>query len=178
MVTPLPPERTGIADYVAVLLPSLARHFDIDLYTSADPATTGGLGGRFEIYPWQALESNRDRYEHVVYQFGNSPFHSHMVELLDRVPGVVVLHDFYLSSMFDYMDRYQAQPGLFEKELEMSHGPDAVALLSSQGPAEALKRYPASRRIIERATAVLVHSKHSGELRVQFFPDFPDTRCV
>lgn len=175
LVTPLPPERTGIADYVAVLLPSLAQHFDIDLYTSVDPATTGELTRRFEIHPWQALESNRDRYEQVVYQFGNSPFHSYMVELLDRVPGVVVLHDFYLSSMFDYMDRHQSQPGLFEQELERSHGADAVALLSSQGPAEALKRYPASRRIIERATAVLVHSEHSGELRAQFFPDFPDT---
>jgi len=175
MVTPLPPERTGIADYVAVLLPSLAQHFDIDLYTSADLATIGGIGKRFEVHPWQALESNRNRYEQVVYQFGNSPFHSHMVELLDKVPGVVVLHDFYLSSMFDYMDRYQARPGLFKQELERSHGPGAVALLSSQGPAEALKRYPASRRIIERATAVLVHSEHSGELRAQFFPDFPDT---
>ena len=174
MVTPLPPERTGIADYVAVMLPALAQHFDIDLYASTDRVAIDALGGRFEVHPWQALESNRGRYEQVVYQFGNSPFHSHMVDLLDKVPGVVVLHDFYLSSMFDYMDRLQARPGLFRQELERSHGADAVALLSGQGPAEALKRYPASRRIIDRATAVLVHSEHSGELRAQFFPGLPD----
>jgi hypothetical protein len=43
--------------------------------------------------------SIRTATDHIVYQFGNSPFHSHMIALLQRHPGVVVLHDFFLSSM-------------------------------------------------------------------------------
>lgn len=173
MVTPLPPERTGIADYVATLLPALAQHFDIDLYTTAELDKLGALGQRFAVHPWQELEARRGRYDQVIYQFGNSPFHSHMLGMLDRLPGVVVLHDFYLSSMIDYMDAHQGHPGLFKAELQRSHGRKAVSLLAKQGPAEALKRYPASRRVIERAVSVVVHSEHSGELRAEFYPDLP-----
>ena len=170
MVTPLPPERTGIADYVAVLLPSLAQHFQVDLYASADPADTGRLQRDFVVRPWQALEAHRGEYAQVVYQFGNSPFHSHMVELLDRVPGIVVLHDFFLSSMFAHMDKHEGYKGMFKAELERSHGSEALEILMLHGPREASRRYPASRRIIERATAVIVHSEHAGELRVRFYP--------
>src|SRR5471030_2929377 len=35
-VTPLPPERTGIADYAAQLLPALLEHFDIELVLRQD----------------------------------------------------------------------------------------------------------------------------------------------
>lgn len=175
MVTPLPPERTGIADYVAVLLPSLAQHFDIDLYTTADPALLGDLARDFTVRHWEELAAHRPHYDQVVYQFGNSPFHSHMVEMLDAMPGVVVLHDFYLSSMFDYMERVDGKAALFRAELERSHGEEATRLLDREGAAEALKRYPASLRIIERATAVIVHSEHSAQLRAQFYPDFPAT---
>lgn len=170
MVTPLPPEQTGIADYVTVLLPSLARHFRVDLYTTAKPEDTGDLQRNFVVRPWQDLEAHRLEYQQVVYQFGNSPFHSHMVELLDRVPGIVVLHDFYLSSMLAYMDKHQGHKGIFKAELHRSHGDEAVAVLDLHGPREASRRYPASRRIIESAIAVLVHSEHSGELRASFYP--------
>lgn len=171
MVTPLPPERTGIADYVAVLLPSLAQHFQVDLYTTAKVEDTGSLQRGFVVRPWQELEAHRAEYAHVVYQFGNSPFHSHMVDLLDRVPGIVVLHDFFLSSMLAYMDKHQGYKGVFKAELERSHGSEALEVLMLHGPREASRRYPASRRIIERAVAVIVHSEHAGELRVRFYPD-------
>lgn len=174
MVTPLPPERTGIADYVATLLPALAQYFDIDLYTTAELDKLGDLGERFTVYPWQELEARRDRYDQIIYQFGNSPFHSHMLGLLDRLPGVVVLHDFYLSSMIDYMDAHQGHPGLFRAELQRSHGNKATSLLAREGAAEALKRYPASRRVLERAVSVVVHSEHSGKLRAEFYPDLPE----
>ncbi len=170
MVTPLPPEMTGIAEYVAILLPALSLHFDIDLYTSADLGELDALKARHAIHHFSALEANRDRYDQVIYQFGNSPFHSHMVDLLDQVPGVVVLHDFYLSSMLAHMDLHEGHPGLFRQELLRSHGEDAQVALLLQGPWETAKHYPASRRIIERAKGVLVHSQHAGEMRDAFYP--------
>ena len=170
MVTPLPPELTGIADYVAILLPGLAGHFQVDLYTTAGVDHVDLSGHRFRAFPWQQLEACRHQYQEVIYQFGNSPFHSHMVELLDRVPGIVVLHDFYLSSMLAHMDLHEGHPGLFEQELERSHGAIATTMLKQQGAWETARHFPASRRIMERARAVIVHSRHSGELRNQFFP--------
>ena len=47
-VSPLPPERSGIADYSAELLPELARHYDIDAVvaqpTVTDPWITANCG--------------------------------------------------------------------------------------------------------------------------------------
>ncbi|MET0893406.1 MAG: glycosyltransferase [Pseudoxanthomonas sp.] len=171
MVTPLPPEMTGIAEYVAILLPALARHFDIDLYTSADLGDLDSLKARFGVHHFSELEANRDRYDEVIYQFGNSPFHSHMVELLDKVPGIVVLHDFFLSSMLAHMDLHEGHPGLFGQELVRSHGKAAQDEMLLKGHLEVAKHYPASRRIIERATGVLVHSEHAGDLRDAFYPN-------
>jgi glycosyltransferase involved in cell wall biosynthesis len=172
MVTPLPPELTGIADYVAMLLPALRTHFEIDLYTTAAIDGKLELGGYgFPVFPWQQLTANRDNYVEVVYQFGNSPFHSHMVELLDKVPGIVVLHDFFLSSMLAHMDLHEGHAGLFKQELARSHGEEATTKLALYGHWEAAKDFPASRRVIERAKSVIVHSGHSGHLRDQYFPE-------
>lgn len=177
MVTPLAPELTGIADYVAMLLPALRTHFQVDLYTTAAIGDALELGGYvFRVFPWQQLAANRDDYMEVVYQFGNSPFHSHMVELLDQVPGVVVLHDFFLSSMLAHMDLHQGHPGLFKQELQRSHGDEATSRLALDGHWDAAKQFPASRRIIERARSVIVHSLHSGQLRDEYFPDLQRVR--
>ena len=178
MVTPLPPERTGIADYVVELLPALSRHFNIDLYTTADPAQAAASLVGFNIYPWQDLPARAQSYAHVVYQFGNSPFHSHMVELLDQVPGAVVLHDFFLSSMLWHMQEHEGYPDIFNTELERSHGRHAVAYFREHEALAARRRFPASRRIIERAVGILAHSDYSLELCQRYFPAVERRRWV
>jgi glycosyltransferase involved in cell wall biosynthesis len=171
LVTPLPPERTGIADYIAELLPALGERFVIDAYTTAEVAIGRSVPGVRSVRPWNELPDNADLYDQVIYQMGNSPFHAHMIELLDRVPGMVVLHDFFLSSMMLHVDRGIGQlPGLFSQELERSHGVGAVAKLDREGNTVAWQTYPCSRRLIERADAVLVHSQHAVDIARSFFP--------
>lgn len=175
MVSPVPGERTGIADYTGELLPALAERMDVDVFTTAavdemDPA----IGRRYTVRGWQELRRRRQDYDQVVFQVGNSPFHSHMVDLVGDVGGVVVLHDFFLSSMLAYMDQHQGCPGLFARELERSHGRGALQLLAAQGGwDQARRRFPACRRIIEGADGVIVHSAHARELSEQFFPGMP-----
>lgn len=169
MVTPLPPERTGIADYMAGFAPALAAECDVDYFTSHADALAPSVCS--QVFSWQELPARVHAYDHVVYQFGNSPFHSHMVDLLDACPGTVVLHDFYLSSMFWHMDRHEGRPGLFAEELERSHGRKALQVLGGEhGAMEARRTYPASRRILERAIAVVVHSTEAAELPGRHFP--------
>lgn len=170
MVTPLPPQKSGIADYVAELLTPLSRYVDIDLYTDADLAETGDLRFRYRIHHWRDLERSAGRYAHIVYQFGNSPFHMHMVELLRKHPGLVVLHDVYLSSMFWYMESHGGYPDAFRKALLTSHGRSALEVLRAQGPLEARMQFPASLGVIEGAAGILVHSAHSAEVVDSFYP--------
>lgn len=169
MVTPLPPDRSGIADYAVDLAAGMAPHCTLAFFTSPEAAEAAPqVPG--EVHPWQSLPALADRFDHVVYHFGNSPFHSHMVELLDQVPGSVVLHDLFLSSMLWHMDRHAGRAGLFERELERSHGRVAVKCVEDEGDLAARRAYPASRRILERATHVVVHSRHAIDLAGRYFP--------
>jgi len=54
--SPLPPQRSGIADYCAELLPQLAEHFDIELITEGGQPAAGALAG-FRAHPPDQLPS-------------------------------------------------------------------------------------------------------------------------
>src|SRR5437763_6720138 len=76
--SPLPPERSGIADYSALLLPALERRVDVDV---------APRGGRADG-------------DVALYHLGNdADVHGWILERLRREPGVVVLHDFVLHHL-------------------------------------------------------------------------------
>lgn len=157
--TPLPPERTGIANYSADLLPGLASHFVIDVYTTGASVSDTNLVANFRIRPWYEFEVHAAEYDAIVYQVGNSPFHSHMFDLLARYPGVVVLHDFFLSSAFWYIDRHGGRTGAFADELAYGHGSDALQdLMGPDGDDVCRQRYPCNRRVLEHSIGVIAHS--------------------
>src|SRR5438093_4636983 len=78
--SPLPPERTGIADYSALLLPALERRLDVR------------IARRRRLRP--------QRVDIDLYHVGNNPdAHGWIVDALRRRPGLVVLHDFVLHHL-------------------------------------------------------------------------------
>jgi hypothetical protein len=97
-VSPLPPERSGIAGYSAKLLPNLARYCQIVCIVDQKQVTDPWISSDFAIRDTAWFKANASRFERILYQFGNSPPHKQMFDLLERHPGVIVLHDFYLSS--------------------------------------------------------------------------------
>jgi glycosyltransferase involved in cell wall biosynthesis len=169
-ISPLPPERTGIADYAAQCLPALAAYFDIELVTNQPqvrlPAELAALPQR--DLAW--FSANVDRYDQLIYQFGNSPFHSHMFALLDQHPGVVVLHDFYLSSVLAYEQMTGAMPRGWVDALFHSHGYAAVQAAQAPGGAEQAKLdYPCNLAVLQGASAVIVHSAHARTMACQWY---------
>ena len=79
--SPLPPSRSGIADYSVLLLPELERRIDLVV---ARP-------GRFRREPAADVR---------LYHVGNdAEAHGWIVDALRRRPGVVVLHDFVLHHL-------------------------------------------------------------------------------
>src|ERR687885_744694 len=78
--SPLPPERSGIADYSALLLPALEGLIDVDVVR------------RGRTRPVAA--------DVALYHVGNDPdSHGWIVDALRRRPGVVVLHEFVLHHL-------------------------------------------------------------------------------
>ncbi len=169
-VSPLPPEKTGIADYSAELLPELARFYDIELIT--DQPLVSDLGSEFD-FPIRTVawfKQHAGNYQRVLYHLGNNQaFHGHMFALLKEIPGVVVLHDFFLAHVMAGMETSGYQPQAWAQALFHSHGYPA---LQQCGQTSAfnhmLWHYPCNLEVMQDALGVIVHSKNSQRLASQW----------
>jgi glycosyltransferase involved in cell wall biosynthesis len=162
-VSPLPPERSGISFYSADLLPALAEHYAIDLI--AAQKTTADIAG-LPVRDVAWLRAHRDDYDRVVYQFGNSHFHGHMFDLIEEIPGVAVLHDFFLSGIAALLSLTD-----FTRLLGETHGYRAVLDRhdGQNGIQLTMAKWPANVRALQSAQGVIVHSQHSLDLAHSFY---------
>lgn len=168
-VSPLPPQASGIADYSADLLPHLGKHFDLDLFVEpADTAVPASLTRSFEVLPAASLIQKQKDYATVVYQFGNSNFHVHMVRLLQEFPGVVVLHDFFLSNLGYVEEVWNQIPHRLRDQADSSHGIRGAISVVRDGMDLSREKWPMNWDIIESASAVVVHSEFARQLLLRF----------
>ena len=131
--SPLPPSRSGIADYSALLLPALAERIEVAL---ARP-------GRLRRAP---------RGDVALYHVGNdAEAHGWIVEALRRRPGVVTLHDFVLHHLA--MEREAGLPGRL-----LAYGvlDNRIPPLWETRPEE----FPLAGEVLGLATGLIVHSHH------------------
>jgi len=177
-VSPLPSERSGISDYSAELLPELARHYDIDVIVVQDSVSNAWINANCTIRNVEWFRSQANHYERVLYHFGNSSFHQHMFDLLQEIPGVVVLHDFYLSGIVSHMDVLGVSQNGWEKELYEGHGYKALKeRYSAENPADIVWKYPCSLGTMRRAQGVIVHSESSKQLVQEWYNPSEADKC-
>ena len=169
-VSPLPPERSGIADYSAELLPALAQHYEIELIASdAHRNEQAGPAG-LPIRSAKWLRQNTEGFDRALYQFGNSPFHEFMLDLLVDVPGVVVLHDFFLGDLMADREHTRRQTRGWTHALYESHGYGAVReRFHAKKESDVSYKYPVNLELIRRAQGVIVHSEFSRWLAQDWY---------
>ncbi|HEX7614525.1 MAG TPA: glycosyltransferase [Thermoanaerobaculia bacterium] len=154
-IGPLPPTRSGIADYDAEILSSFSKNLSLS-FSSYEPSSAS-----------EALIAAHDV---LLFQIGNDPLHAPSVEALfdprRRTPAVVVLHDFVLHHLFAaaYLDG--GREDKYARELERAHGARGRALAerSRRGalvPVWDLDpwAFPMSAGVIRAANAVVAHSE-------------------
>ncbi|MBA3716972.1 MAG: glycosyltransferase family 4 protein, partial [Actinobacteria bacterium] len=147
--SPLPPQRSGIADYSALLLPALRQRLDVAV---ARPRTR--RIGRTDI---------------AIYHVGNHPeAHGWIVDALRRRPGVVVLHDLVLHHLVAGLTLARGNAGAYIAAMERDGGAEArqlaedVAAGRVQAPWETIpERYPLAGEILDHATGLIVHSHYT-----------------
>lgn len=169
-ISPLPPERTGIADYAADLLPELARHYEIEAIVNQPVVDDPWIRANIPCQTVEWFDANSAFYDRILYNFGNSIFHRHMFAMLERHPGVVVLHDFFLSGVIAHMDRNEYAPGAWPTALYISHGYGAASeAFAAEDPDAAIWRYPANFAVLEQAAGVIVHSEFARGLGQRWY---------
>ncbi len=171
-VSPMPPERTGIADYSAALLPHLAGHLEVlDVYTNEASSNPGSFTN---WHPIDELLRRWATYSMCVYQLGNSSdFHSKIYELAVRCPGVVVLHDYFLHHLIAGMTIGQGDFRTYLREFIYARGSagatTAYRVARDQAPMPLFSE-SLSARLLDVAVGVIVHSRHALELTRAYRP--------
>lgn len=169
-VSPLPPEPSGIADYSLELLPELARFYDVELIVEQNTVTPEWLHAIFPVHNASWLGDNPGYYDRVLYHFGNSSFHAHMFDLLPKVPGVVALHDYFLSGVVWWREHAQGLRGYLAQALYRSHGYPAIAQhLRHKDVASTVWEFPCNGLVLENALGVIVHSRYSLHLAAHWY---------
>jgi glycosyltransferase involved in cell wall biosynthesis len=172
--SPLPPRKSGVSDYSALLLQELKNTYEIDLYHDSgyvpEPALTraGAEFGCCDARLFPRLAAVRD-YHAVIYQMGNSRYHRFLYDTMLRYPGIVTLHDFCLAG-FHLEHGHRLGRGLdyFRQELLRWYPDQASAIAQVVGTSweswEELGRICAGRAwylnrpVLVTAEHVVVHS--------------------
>ncbi|MDR3442942.1 MAG: glycosyltransferase [Legionella sp.] len=160
-ISPLPPERSGIANYSAELLPELAKHYDIEVITPRRKHLTPSIQANYVVRDVAWFRLHAKRYDRVLYHIGNSSFHSHMFSLLAEFPGVVVLHDFFISDVQWHDETHGLRPHALTRELQHAHGYSAVQERFQSTDHHILWKYPCNLTVLQQAQGIIVHSHTS-----------------
>lgn len=170
-VSPLPPERSGISDYSTELLDELQRHYVIDVVATQPEVSVASIIANCSIRSVAWFRAHADDYDRVIYHFGNSPYHRHMFQLAQDIPGVIVLHDFFLSHVIADNDKTGYMPGAFSQALYQSHGYTALRQQyhPTEGADDLVWRYPCNFPLIQCALGVIVHAENSRRLAEQWY---------
>ena len=126
-----------------------------------DAVTDTWVNANFPVRSVSFFDRHAAEYDRIVYQMGNSPFHIYMFDALRRYPGVIVLHDFFLSGIFRWMAETSGKQAQFSRSVFDSHGYMGLLKERDLGRDWAASNFPCNLPIIQAAAGVIVHSQFS-----------------
>lgn len=114
LLSPMPPDRTGVADYSYAVLGAIAELTDVVVYTeTAAPVAPAGV--RVEMLTQQACLSGK--HDAVVAVLGNSHYHRRIFELLLDYGGACIAHDARMLHFYAGLLGPQRTAAIAEAEL-------------------------------------------------------------
>jgi glycosyltransferase involved in cell wall biosynthesis len=162
--SPLPPMRSGIADYSAELLPHLAAECEIELIVDAGFRPDPELARRFPVHGHPALPAllEQGRFDAVLYQLGNNrDYHAAIYHTLLDHPGVVMLHEFVLHHLVRDLTLYAGDPEAYVGELRYAYGRTGEAMarrsVATGVPLDPWS-YPLFERVVDASRGLIVHN--------------------
>ena len=158
-VSPLPPVRSGIADYSIDLLEELAPLCDLRLVRLPGQEVESRVRRRYDVVEADALDPARRL---PFYQLGNNVYHEGMRRLALEVPGVVTVHDLRLHHLLVEATLASGDLDAYVAALGGEHGWEgAVAAIPTRWGAHGRARLfemPAHGSLLLRQRGLLTHS--------------------
>ena len=176
--SPLPPARTGVADYSRELLPELARRAEIALFTDDPQAVAKASLPSLPLFSIDDYPAQRWEFDAALYHMGNSVYHEAIYESALRYPGIVVLHDFGLHHFIFAHTVGRGSWAAYAREMSYACGAAGVAQARAvqRGQTEApVWEWPLNDRLLDRSLGVIVHSQWSRQQIIARRPQTPVT---
>ncbi|HET9223421.1 MAG TPA: glycosyltransferase family 4 protein [Roseiflexaceae bacterium] len=179
-LSPLNPAPSGISDYSEELLPYLAQYAELTLYVDAGlKPNNAQLLRHMAVRPISRLERDQRRrpYDAILYHIGNSPVHAGIWRMMQRVPGVVVLHEFVLHHfMLNYAATALRDVEVYRAEAARRYGAEGerVANLMLHGRfTEAAFDLPFCEPVLGAAEGLIAHSRYVLDRVTALRPELP-----
>lgn len=178
--SPVNPAHSGISDYSEELLPYLGQYADITLYVEDGlKPSNPNLNKYLEVRPLRRLRSDQRRrpYDAILYHMGNSPVHAHIWREAQRLPGVMVMHEFVLHHfMLWYAANVQHNVQHYVRAMAAQYGPDGehmAQLMIRSRFTDAAFDYPCSEAVIAAAHGLIAHSNYVVDKAKALRPELP-----
>ncbi|GAA5142027.1 glycosyltransferase family 4 protein [Thalassotalea piscium] len=98
--TPLPPSKTGIADYCCELGEALTKFWEVIFVIANDALDPTWLPDGCSFYRLDEF-SKKSKMKKIprIYQMGNNVHHAYMLDEIENKPGLLVLHDYSMHHL-------------------------------------------------------------------------------
>jgi hypothetical protein len=153
--SPLPPQASGVADYVEEQLETLERAFALTVIAEDPNLADPGLRNRHRVIG----PEESDRRALRVYHVGNSPGHAFIYREALGTPGVVVLHEWNLHELLLGFAVTSKNFDDYRRQMRREHGERgsvaAQTIASALGGRHWTSIFPLNAEILERALAVV-----------------------
>jgi glycosyltransferase involved in cell wall biosynthesis len=176
--SPLPPTRSGVADYAVELLAELGRRAEVRVVAppSRLPDPAGATVAGCPLVPASTVA---DDDEVQLVHLGNNPYHEWLLDRLGQPRTVVVLHDAVLHHLLVEATLARGRPDRFGALLHRAH-PEADALARARACGVTGRRdpflFPARRAFLDGAAMVIVHSRWAARQVEHDLPGMPVVR--
>ena len=168
--SPLPNQRTGIANYSNHLVSELSRFAQVELFHDGAQYFPG-----LKVNNYLAQPSSLGRlheFDAVIFNFGNNPeFHLAMWHVFQMKPGTVILHDavlYYLMAgrgkggiIRENLGKKPTTIDRLRRTLEIVENTDRPGWLMGHSQPH---KFPCLESIISKAKGIIVHSHSACEL--------------
>jgi glycosyltransferase involved in cell wall biosynthesis/SAM-dependent methyltransferase len=143
--SPLPPAKSGIADYSAALLEELNPLAEVTAFAS------------------KPVNFDASKFDIALYQIGNNSHHDFCYEMALENPGVVVIHEANLHHLIADLTIKRGDWDAYLREVEFDGGAEALSYALRRvrtletGPD--YEGVPMLRRLLSKSKAAIVHSE-------------------
>lgn len=167
--SPLPPVKSGISYYAAILAEALSAFYDITFFVDCSYEPDDAVLSYANVYKVQNINDtvkDLGDFDVVLYHFGNSEYHAYMYDISLIVPGVVVLHDFILHHLVAEMTLRNKKSDMYLSKVAKWYPEylEKAKYIVKNNLVPDLFHYPFNDEIVNGSLCIIVHNNYAKNM--------------